>query len=462
MYGFIVLLTYAVIMITATLLFTKKETTAEGFLAGNHNLGGVISALSIAATWIWAPSLFTSAEKAYTNGLPGLFWFLVPNVLCLILFIPFAKKIRQEQPEGISLSGYMYEKYNSKRVRNVYNFELGTLSVLSTAVQLLAGGKMLSLITGLPLIATTIILAVIAFSYSQFSGIKASVLTDALQMVFMLVTGVSLALCAFKMTGGYTNLSRGMSGYTGEYGSLFSKSGLNVFLGFGLPTAIGLLSGPFGDQSFWQRAFAVKKKNIGRAFGFGALLFGIIPFSMGMLGYMAAGMGMKTADTSIVNLELIRELFPSWVLIPFLFMIISGLLSTVDSNLCSFASLTFDRRKGFKMKSSKLSMILVLVAGIAIANIPGLTATHLFLLYGTFRASTMFPTVLTLKGVKLSAKSVYCGVILALVLGIPIFSYGTIADIAIMKTIGSLVTVLTSGIAALIISKAEVRYETSC
>ena len=35
-YGLIVLLAYAVIMIAATLLFTKKETTADGFLAGNH------------------------------------------------------------------------------------------------------------------------------------------------------------------------------------------------------------------------------------------------------------------------------------------------------------------------------------------------------------------------------------------------------------------------------------------
>jgi len=161
-YGIIVLLTYAVVMIAATLLFTKKETTAEGFLAGNHNLGTVVSALSVAATWIWAPSLFTSAEKAYTNGLPGLFWFLVPNVLCLFFFIPFAKKIRKEQPTGISLSDYMYSKYNSKGVKKVYTFELGALSMLSTAVQLLAGGKMLSLITGLPLFATTIILAVIA------------------------------------------------------------------------------------------------------------------------------------------------------------------------------------------------------------------------------------------------------------------------------------------------------------
>ncbi len=461
MYGFIVLLAYAVIMIAATLLFTKKETTAEGFLAGNHNLGGLVSALSIAATWIWAPSLFTSAEKAYTNGAPGLFWFLVPNVLCLFLFIPFAKKIRKEQPAGISLSEYMHSKYQSKGVRNVYNFQLGALSILSTAVQLLAGGKMLSLITGMPLLCTTIILAVIAYSYSQFSGIKASVLTDAVQMIFMLITGISLTLCAFRLTGGYETLSKGLSGHTGEFSSLFSQSGFDVFLGFGLPTAVGLLAGPFGDQSFWQRAFAIKQNKIGKAFGLGAIFFGVIPLSMGLLGYMAAGAGMNISDTSVVNLELMKNLFPEWVMIPFLFMIISGLLSTVDSNLCSFASLLYRENKYYDVNTSKISMIVLLVISIFIANIPNLTVTHLFLFYGTFRASTMLPTVMTLKGVKLSAKGVYKGIITALILGMPIFAYGSIANIALLKTIGSLTTVLTSGIAAYIISKLEVRYETS-
>ena len=50
-----------------------------------------------------------------------------------------------------------------------------------------------------------------------------------------------------------------------------------MFLGFGLPTAIGLISGPFGDQSFWQRVFSIKERYIGRAFLIGALVFGVVP-----------------------------------------------------------------------------------------------------------------------------------------------------------------------------------------
>ena len=238
--GVLVLIIYAIIMMVATITLTKKVKSVEQFCVGDRKGGWFMSALSIAATWIWAPALFTSAEKAYTSGLAGLFWFLVPNVACLILFIPFAKRIRKEMPEGITLSSYMCEKYKSKSVRNMYLFQLGALSVLSTGVQLLAGSKLLSMITGIPFWIMTIIMAGVAYSYSQFSGIRASITTDAVQMIFMLVASVGFVL--YCLHGGEgRSLIAGLGGFSGEFLSLTSKTGLEVFLGFGLPTTIGLL-----------------------------------------------------------------------------------------------------------------------------------------------------------------------------------------------------------------------------
>ncbi len=330
-YTLIVLLTYALVMLGATVLMTKKEGNVERFCVGDRNVGWGVSALSIAATWIWAPALFTSTENAYTKGFAGLFWFLVPNVLCLILFIPFAKKIRGEMPEGITLSGYMHDKYRSKGVKSVYLFQLGALSVLSTGVQLLAGSKLLSLLTGIPFWCMTVIMAIIAYSYSQFSGIKASILTDAIQMVFMLAASVCFMVFGIRDGGGMENLLNGLGGIGADGAALFSARGLEIFLGFGLPTTVGLISGPFGDQCFWQRAFCVKKDRIGRAFLVGALLFGIVPLAMGILGFIGAGMGYVVVDAGVVNFELISTLFPAWAVVPFLFMIISGLLSTIDN-----------------------------------------------------------------------------------------------------------------------------------
>ena len=456
--GLFILFVYAAVMLIATVVLTKKEKDIERFCVGSRNEHWLLSALSIAATWIWAPSLFTSTEKAYTSGAVGLFWFLVPNVLCLIIFIPFAKLIRKEMPDGITLSGYMQNKYKSQSVRNTYMFQLVSLSILSTGVQLLAGSQILSTVTGISFPVITVLLAAIAFSYSQFSGIKASMLTDAIQMVFMLVACILFVVLGIR-SGSTDGLLGGLSGRSGKYTSLFGPEGLEVFFSFGLPTAIGLISGPFGDQSFWQRSFAVKEKHLGRAFFLGALLFGVVPLSMGILGFIGAGSGYEAQNLCVINFELIDHMLPAWAVFPFLFMIISGLLSTVDSNLCAVSSLTTDFGRDKDLRKTKAAMVALLMAGILIANIPGMTVTHLFLFYGTLRASTLLPTILTLKGVRLTAKGIVVGIVSALVAGLPIFAYGTISGSGLYKTMGSLTTVLLSGLAAIAISRWEVGHE---
>jgi Na+/proline symporter len=444
--GIIMLAAYAVFMLLVTVLATKKPRGSLEFHIADRNMGTIQSALSIAATWVWAPALFTSAERAYLQGTIGLFWFLVPNVLCLVLFIPFAKKIRAVMPRGITLSGFMGERYGAG-ARRVYLFQLSALSVLSTGVNLLAGGAVLTIITGLPFPLLTVILAAITYSYSQFSGIKASVVTDAVQMVLILAACFLFVPWALQRNG-IGSLIDGLAGPGGAYGNIFSGKGLDVFLSFGLPTAIGLIAGPFGDQNFWQRAFSIRQDKIGKAFLLGALAFGIVPLSMGMLGYIARGSGFVPDNPGMVNLEIVTGLFPAWTVLPFVFMLVSGLFSTVDSNLCAMASLTTDITKSENITVPRSAMLVNLALGILIANIPGMTITSLFLFYGTLRASTFAPTVLTLSGKKLGW--VAPGVMASLLVGLPLFAWGTFANLAMVKVAGSLLTLGTSGIVALI------------
>lgn len=445
--AFLILGVYFIAMMSASYVLTKKETTLKGFLVADRQMGTMKSAMSVAATWIWAPALFVSAEKAYSNGWPGLFWFLVPNVCCLLFFIPFAKKIRQLMPEGVTLSGFMGEAYGSEKVKRTYLFQLGLLAVLSTAVQLLAGAKILANMLDIGFIPTMAVLACIAFSYSQFSGIRASVVTDAVQMVVILSVCALLVPWALSMDGGTTALFKGLNGIGDDFNSLFDVNGVKLFFGFGLPTALGLMAGPFGDQCFWQRAFSIKEKCIGKSFALGALLFALVPLSMGILGFMAAGYGI-TADKSIVNYELVARLFPAWVTVPFLFMLISGLLSTIDSNLCAVASLVPDLDRNAGLKHTKLAMVMLLIAGMMIASIPGITVTHLFLVYGTLRSTTLLPTILTLRGRRFNQEAMCYGILLAILIGLPVFTLGTILGDNAIKTMGCLVATLTGAVTA--------------
>ncbi|MDR2740105.1 MAG: hypothetical protein LBB68_09805 [Treponema sp.] len=444
--GIIMFAAYAVFMVLVTVFVTRKPKDTLEFHVADRNMGTIRSALSIAATWIWAPALFVSAERAYLQGSIGLFWFLAPNVLCLILFIPFAKRIRERMPQGVTLSGFMGEQYGIG-TRRVYLFQLSALSVLSTGVNLLAGAAVLKTITGLPFPLLTVILAAIAYSYSRFSGIKASVITDAVQMILILAACFLFVPWAIHRNG-FESLITGLSGPGGVYGNIFSGTGLEVFLSFGLPTAIGLIVGPFGDQNFWQRAFSIRREKIGKAFFLGAVAFGIVPLSMGFLGYIARGSGFTPDNPGVVNLEIVTSLFPAWSTLPFVFMLVSGLLSTVDSNLCAMASLTTDITKSENMAVPRGAMLLNLALGILIANIPGMTITNLFLFYGTLRASTFAPTVMALQGKGL--QWVTPGVMIALLAGLPVFAWGTFANLSIVKVAGSLITLGASGAVALI------------
>lgn len=454
MTGMFVLVAYFFIMVGITLHLKaneinciKPKSKVNSFLVGDRNLGTFQSSMSIAATWIWAPALFVSAERAYNQGLVGLFWFVVPNVACLLLFAPFAKKMRDNDLGSVTLAEYMGKKYKSEKLKTTYLFQLCSLAILSTAVQLLAGGQILANMTGLPFTNMTVVLSLIALSYAMIGGIKASVLTDTLQMVFILGACAVFVPWAIGISG-TTAVLEGMTGATGEYTGLFTKEGADVFLSFGLPTAIGLLAGPFGDQCFWQRASAIRKDKVQVSFVWGAFIFAVAPLSMGALGIVAAGTGFIPNDNSIVNVELITAILPQWVSIPFLFMLISGLLSTVDSNLCAFSALTLDfggfkdKGENDKLELAKSSMVVLLAIGNIIANIEGLTVTKLFLFYGTLRATTFLCTIATLKDVDLTADSINIGIITGLVVGLPIFTMGNLQNIAILKTIGSLISVL--------------------
>ena len=68
-------------MVAIIFMLRKREQTKAEFLVANRTAPWLLTAFSMAATWVWAPSMFTAAEKAYTQGFAGVFWFVVPNVL---------------------------------------------------------------------------------------------------------------------------------------------------------------------------------------------------------------------------------------------------------------------------------------------------------------------------------------------------------------------------------------------
>ena len=442
--GFLIILLYGLIMLGVSVYILKPSTTKLNYLVADRKIGWLQSGFSVAATWIWAPALFVATLKAYTQGIAGLFWFTVPNIACLLIFTWFAIKIRELCPKGFTLSSFMKDTY-SPRVQNMYLIELTGLAVCQFAVQLLAGGAVIAYLTGLDFFVITLMLSIIALSYSFISGVRASILTDYWQMWLILVVVVVVVPWIVVAGGGWATVMDGIGGVSGKYSNPFNAE---VAYSFGIVVTIGLLAGPFGDQSFWQRTFATKKKEIKKAFICSAIVFGVVPIFTGLIGFVAAGLGLE-GKPQLINIITAEHLLPKWVLLPFAIMLISGLVSTLDSALCSVSSLVghdlAQRNKVDSMKYAKVGMVLLGVAGLVIANIPDMKILYLFLFYGTLRASTLIPTVLTIIKGKLSEQGMFYGICIALFIGAPLMAYGNFGGGLHYKVVGAIFTVLSSG-----------------
>ena len=461
--GIALLAGYGGVVFAVAWASTRRDPrTVSNYLAADRQVGLWPGAFSIAATWIWAPALFISAREAYTRGLVGLFWFTAPNIACLILFAFFAERMRQRMPEGFTLSAFIRERF-SRRVQTLYWIELLGLATCSFAVQLLAGGKVVAALTGLPFLAATVGLAAIAVAYTLFSGIRASIVTDYLQMLLILLVGATLVPWAVARGGGLHALQLGLGGHTGAFTSLVSATGLETALTFGLPVTLGLMAGPFGDQSFWQRAFALRRDAVRPAFIWGAVIFGIVPLTMALLGFIAAGNQWTSDNPELIGLDVVVRLLPAWTLVPFVYMLISGLASTLDSNLCAVSSIAMHdmhpnaSNERHTLRTGRASMIALALAALVVANIPGMQILYLFLFYGTLRASTLLPTIVSLTKKHVSEPGMFWGIFAAIVVGLPIFAIGNFRNIPTLTIAGSLLTVLCSGAIVLASSRKPER-----
>jgi Na+/proline symporter len=302
-------------------------------------------------------------------------------------------------------------------------------------------------------------------AYVAIGGMKVSVITDYIHMIILLGTAFVIVPWAIMAAGGISHLD--WNGTKNVIG-FFSPQGIAIALSFGISTAVGLMAGPWGDQSIWQRVFSMKQLSVTKVYIIGAFVFMLAPLTIGLIGFLGAGIGLHPTDTQLVNIQTIVALLPVWVSVPFTLLLLAGLSSTLDSNLCSMSSIAsvdiVKRIKGKMMpeastiKVARIAMILLVIVGIGIANIPGMTIITLFLFYGTIRATTFLPTFIAINKKYVARQGMFWGVLFSMLIGAPIFAYGYYV-VNVMKVTtswllveGSLLTVFASGIICLIIT----------
>ena len=185
---------------------------------------------------------------------------------------------------------------------------------------------------------------------------------------------------------------------------------------------------------------------------------------MGLLGFVAAGSGMKIDNVGVTNALVIAKYLPAGAAIFFMFMGFSGLVSILDSQFSSVANMTgHDIYNKFKVGNTtggeiywaRYGMIALAVLALIIANIPGMTLVYLFLFFAVLRASVWLPSMITfLKPSLITEKGMFWGILIGATVGEILFVAGKLgyADTAFL---GTMIAVFGTSLLVLGISKNE-------
>lgn len=454
--GYLFLLIFGLTMILITYFFArwKRWHTKEGFLVAGRKVNWFFGGTSIAASWIWAPALFVSVQLAYEKGIAGIFWFTLPNIIALAIFAFLAPAIRRKMPKGYTLPQYIKYRLESEKAHKVYLFPYFFYQIMAITVQIFVGGSLIYLLTGIPLTIVMPILLIIALIYTYISGLEASIVTDFIQMAMIVIIGIIILPLTWSAAGGFSAISAGLGGLVGIR-NIFDPG---IAFSLGIVTAIGLISGAISDQQYWQRAFAIKRKHLVKAFIFGAVLFAIVPIALSTLGFLGANSTLGIVlpagvDASMIGVQTVATLLPGWALFLFIIMLLSGLSSTLDSGLSAASSLwvtdvSKKKADNSAIKSARKAMFGIAIVGLLIAlavtYIPQFGLFHLWWIFNTIAACVVIPTILSLYWNRLSARGVLWGVITAFVIGLPLFIYGNFINNEYMIVGASLFIILVS------------------
>ncbi|NOQ24509.1 MAG: hypothetical protein GQ564_04025 [Bacteroidales bacterium] len=491
--GYIFLLAFGILMIGLTIIVSKNKIWTDsqvGFLKAGSNVKWGIGSFSIAASWIWAPALFVSVQKSYELGLSGMFWFTIPNIVAIVIFAFLAPKIRKRLPGGYTLPDWIRYRFKDERIHKIYLFIFFWYQIMAITVQIFVGGLLISFLTGISLDIVMIILSIISLSYALISGLRASIVTDFLQMIMIYGVGIIIIPWTIYEGGGFAAISKGFGGIQ----HIDSIMNPGVVYSFGIVTSIGLIAGSISDQQYWQRSFAINKGSLAKSFIWGGILFGIVPITLSVLGFMGANPDLNVSmpvgvELPMIGVAVVGKLLPTWATILFVVMLMSGLSSTLDSGFAAGASLyaidavklsklekevmskerlgqdltndediikkELDRKTPMRARQAMIGLAIIgLIMALIVEYVPNFTLDILWWIFNAIASMAVVPTVLGLFWDKLSAKGILLG-FAGSFLGIIIFIYGSAINNTNMIVFSAIFIIMISLIMNLLFPSKE-------
>ncbi|UJA18981.1 sodium:solute symporter [Thermoleophilia bacterium SCSIO 60948] len=248
---------------------------------------------SVIAVWTWSMAVMLSSAQAYSWGISGLLWFIVPNGLAVMIMVPFALRLRRQMPAGYTIIEFIRERF---RNRTASNLMLGAILfglLAEICINLFGVTLVMGVIFGLDATAVLAITLVIVTLYSYFGGLWTSAITATINTLLITVPAALVVLYVFYKVGGAGAVFDGASAAGSQN---FNPVRWETASAFGISLALGLFASTMADQTFWQKVWAMKPENLDRTFLWSGLWFYPIPMTLGLLGLVGLAAGVVPGD----------------------------------------------------------------------------------------------------------------------------------------------------------------------
>ena len=418
---------------------SKKYQGLNNYLTANRNVGLFSLTTSLTASALGAWILFGPVSAATWGGIGAIIGYSLGTAFPMFFLIFLGKKIRKEFSKGSSLIEFMRKKFGKSLFKLIMMMTIFYMFIFLCA-EVTAIAILINYISGTELWITALIVLFTTLVYTLYGGLKASIFTDNIQMIVIII----LLLISFTFIISFMGSEFSFDLVKKENPHLLSSSYAANYTA-GVTFFIAVAATNLFHQGNWQRVYAAKnyetlKKSLIISF------FLIIPivFFMGFIGMIAFSIDPNSRPDLGFFLLLLREpnVFLSLLIIV---LCLALTISTVDTLINAISSLIVVDGKAMLNLTKKINyldlskyvIIFLSIVSFLIAS-RGFDILYLFLLADLFCCAFVFTVFYSFYNKNISERTAFFSIIIGLIGGflmfpLPDFSKSLLVGIIIPK-----------------------------
>ena len=414
----------SLIFILVGLFYSKNHKGLKNYLTANRSVNFFSLSTSFVASALGAWILFGPASAATWGGIGAVIGYALGTAFPMIFLIFLGKKIRSEFPKGSTLIEFLRKRFRKSLFKLILLISVFYMFIFLCA-EVTAVSVLINYISGTALWLTSLIVLVATLIYTLYGGLRASIFTDKIQFVIIVVLLLISFIYLISLSGSEFSFE-----FINKKNPRFLSASYIPNYTAGLTFFIAVAATNLFHQGNWQRVYAAKnnkilKKSLITSF---VVIVPVVLF-MGFTGLVAVSINPEVVpDLGFFFLLLKNQ--TQFLSIVIIILGISLTISTVDTLINAISSLIIvDIKSTFALtnktnylKFSKYFIILLSIIAFVIAS-KGFSVLYLFLLADLFCCAFVFTVFYSFYSKKLNEKTAYISIILGLIGGILLFPF---------------------------------------